>query len=941
MQLDSKHPAPEILNAWLDGDQIVALYRAADGGTETRAVRAEWVSYHRVADVDMDRMRAIRNHAAVRAVATEGEWLRISWRDRYVREKACKPTNDEGIANPFFGAAPAFEGDVHPVRRWMTDIGARVARPRRGYFDLETDSRVPFAKAREGGARILSWALVDDAGNEWSELLTADTDAAEKALIESFFRAAQSFELLCAWNGDRFDFPVLHGRVREVRARVDVRRWLWLDHLACYKRNHRESDSGDDKTSLKLQDVAMALINEGKDDFDASKTWQEWEAGGVRRERLRKYNAQDTHLLRKIEAKTGYIELSWTLAQAAGVFLDSRGLHPISQVDAFMFRLGRERGVHFPTKEFQEINEQFAGAYVLKPTMDGVIRDVHVADFRRQYPSAIITWNMSPETKLRTLRANHSSPELACEAPTTKVAFRTDIEGMLPLALKQLIALRDDWDAKKSSLPPGTPDWENAARHAAAYKAAINSFYGVIGSPFSRYFDKEIAESVTQTCAWLIKHTKHAAEERGWKVIYIDTDSIFVVGCTVDEFREFTKWCNAELYPRLVAEQGCRENDVYVAYEKAFDRVVFVAGKKYVGRYLHYKGKAAQRDSKPEIKGLEYKRGDSSRLARALQETVVKLLVGDWEEPFALATDDPAAYVAAVEAMRAHVLGDELPACDVIITKNLSRELGQYKARKKADGGECAQPRHVVVGRELARRGVEVGEGTRVGFVVLDASTTPAVVIPADDYAGECDRHYLWENLVYPPAERLLAAAFPGCDWKRFSKSRPPKPRKVRASVAGKGASAASEVPDAPSAQVSLFDAPASSSRARETKRRFLVAPETPVIAGQIRSAEVPFYVDLAMEMFAVTDPALVRAILAAHPGARAMVLRLHHENGAVVELDLKARVDGSPELAAELARHLATGATSAPDRSSDGPSAPNDVARDYYARDGAIPDAR
>lgn len=933
MQPESQRPSA-VVNAWIDGDQVVALHRTPDGGVKERSTRAEWVSYHRAADLDAEKLRRLRNHPVVRSIAEEGEWLRIAWRDRNVRERACKSTNADGMENPFFGASPIFEGDVHPIRRWMTDAVISVARPTRAYFDLETDSRVPFQKAREGGARILSWAIADDAGNAWSDVLADDTDAAERKLIDAFFARARSYEQLLAWNGDGFDFPVLAGRVDRLRVRADMRRWLWLDHLACYKRNHRDSDSGDDKTSLKLQDVAMAIVGEGKDEFDASKTWEEWEAGGERRERLRTYNVKDTALLPLIEKKTGYIELSWTLAEAAGVFPDSRGLHPITQVDAFMFRFGRERGVRFPTKEFREVTEQFAGAFVLKPTRKGIVRGVHVIDFRRQYPSAIITWNMSPETKLRTLRANHSDPTKACEAPTTKVAFRTDIEGMLPLALKKLIELRNQWDKKKAGLPPGTPEWEDAARRAAAYKAAINSFYGVMGSPFSRYFDREIAESVTQTCAWLIKATQHEAEKRGWSVIYIDTDSIFVVGCTTEEFRAFSKWCNEELYPRLVREQGCVENDVWVEYEKAFDRVVFCAAKKYVGRYEHYKGKAAREDSKPEIKGLEYKRGDSARLARALQERLVRLLVGDWAAPYVAASVDPADYERAIIEARQHVLEGELTEREVVISKSLTKDLGDYKVKMKRDKTPAAQPRHVTVAKEMQKRGSEIGAGSKIGFVVLDAASNPAVVIPAEDYEGECDRHYLWENLVWPPTERLMIAAFPEADWKRFAKTRPAKPR----GGARKGAGAQ----DGPAPQVGLFGAPtglqappaaAEPPPAPPTIEKRLSIASAPSAPGQIRRAE-PMVFEIPEASGSPHALRALRGLFELHAGEVPVRLRIRLATGAEVELATPFKVRRYEGLALDVATILeAARHRPASEVTSDGTDAATDEIRGFYER--------
>ena len=49
-----------------------------------------------------------------------------------------------------------------------------------------------------------------------------------------------------------------------------------------------------------------------------------------------------------------------------------------------------------------------------------------------------------------------------------------------------------------------------------AAQSIINSFYGVQGSRYSRFYDTDVAESITQTGAWLLKHTIAQAESREW-----------------------------------------------------------------------------------------------------------------------------------------------------------------------------------------------------------------------------------------------------------------------------------------------------------------------------------------------------------------------------------------------------------------------------------------
>ena len=303
-----------------------------------------------------------------------------------------------------------------------------------------------------------------------------------------------------------------------------------------------------------------------------------------------------------------------------------------------------------------------------------------------------------------------------------------------------------------------------------------NSFYGVVGSSFSRFCDRTIAESVTLNGQWLIMRTIEEAEKLGMQTIYADTDSLFVKNATRTQFESFVNWCNTELYPKILAEAGCTENFVKLAYEKQFNRIVFTGAKRYAGTYVHYKGKAATADSKPEVKGLEYKRGDAALLGRKLQEQMIHRMIVEGEER-------AETFREMLATTMQYILHDTLPVEEVQISKGITKPLKEYVAKKKADGEDGASPPHVRVAKILAERGQDVQEGTRIAYVVLDGEKGITTPIPASDYDGTFDRYYLWENLVYPPTQRLLQAAFPDHNWvSGLEKIRPPRLR-VKAGV--------------------------------------------------------------------------------------------------------------------------------------------------------------
>lgn len=930
------------VNAYLDGGtHIVKLYRDSAGAMRTERVRAEYVMYVKDADLTKDLERALRKSARTVAIAREQvegmmKWVRISLTDDEARKSYCRSRE-----SPFkLRKIEIYEGDVDPIRRWLTDENPPLAKPRRTYLDIEWDSRCTFAQAKEDGlARVISWSLVDEDEKVIdSAVLEEDSDYCEKLLLEQLFASMRPFDQVCAWSGDDADFPVIMRRADMVGVSgVDSRVWLWLDHLKAFERmNKHSAETGEEKVSMKLESIAQAVVGEGKT-FEqglipgkslGAQTWDMWAAGGKWRQLLMRYMIRDTKLLAKIEKKKGYLTLFQTVCEACSLFGSSDSLNPTRQMDGFLLKLAKERGHHFMTKKFYEHNEgeeQFAGAFVLHPRTladpdegwteenarawrimhgfaTGVITNVHVCDFSSLYPSIIQTFNMSAETKV----ANDVVPEVGpipegyCRAPSTGIAFSLATRGILPVALDEIIRLRKYWNDLKASFPPGTQEWLDADNKSTAYKVVANSFYGVVGSPYSRYFDVDIAESVTQNGKWLIKKVIAEAEKRGFYALYGDTDSAFVIGATEEEFRDFVKWCNEELFWPMLKRNGCTKSYIKLAFEKTFKRLVMSAGKRYIGSYAQYKGKPADAKSKPEIKGLEYKRGDASFAARELQAQVIDLLVGNLglNPGIECPTDDLEHYHAVLNRVREHVLKEPLTFEEVKIAKSVTKSLAEYQPKMKKDGSEGSENAHVRVAKILAGRGEQVSKGTRIEYVVTDGSVSPMKVIPASDYTGvEADRYYLWDTLVFQPTQRLLEAAYPDHDWSSWGKVRPKKERAKRAPKPKK----------VPEGQLAM------PAETRPTSNRFEVRAESTLAVPAQGRRTAPYTLRVAEESLpnGVDDLSTVKAILGRHPGARPVHLIIQLASGAEAVLATEMKVSGTVSLHAELAPYRARAFTS------------------------------
>jgi DNA polymerase elongation subunit (family B) len=284
--------------------------------------------------------------------------------------------------------------------------------------------------------------------------------------------------------------------------------------------------------------------------------------------------------MRKIEERTGYLDLLQTLCEATSCFPNTRGLNPTRQIEGFMMRLGKERDIRFPTRHFPDEDEereeeQFEGAYRVEPRDRGILRNVHVADFERMYPSILISWNMSPETWAPYERVVENPltrpaylahlplqrgpiPEGHCVAAGTELVFRNEPEGILAAAVGEILKLREVWESKKKDVGPGVPRVVGGEPQGAGVQDRREQLLRRHRLPGVAVLPAGGSRRVlTQTGVWLIQQVEDEGKKRGIRTSYIDTDSLFVMGCTEQAFGEFVEHCNTELFP-LSSRRGRR-----------------------------------------------------------------------------------------------------------------------------------------------------------------------------------------------------------------------------------------------------------------------------------------------------------------------------------------------------------------------------------------------
>jgi len=292
----------QVTNAYWSGDSIVVVSRDPLGKRLTKGYPAEYSCFLRRDQVTRDHASKLQRWPRIKSWREEGDWIRVSWRSWADLKEATQRLRYD---HPELGGKETlfermglevYEADVYPVRRWLTENEVTIQTPRRCYLDLETDSRVPFSRKEE--MRILSWAVTDDNGDWAGEVLADDTDKCERELLEEMWQHMDQYDQVCAWNGKKFDFPVLRARTHLHSLQVNLNGFLWVDQMELFgEMNMHVSESGDEKQSLALGKVAVAILGDSAaKELDAANSYEIWKKAP---EALFRYNVADVERQRR------------------------------------------------------------------------------------------------------------------------------------------------------------------------------------------------------------------------------------------------------------------------------------------------------------------------------------------------------------------------------------------------------------------------------------------------------------------------------------------------------------------------------------------------------------------------------------------------------------------------------------------------------------------
>ena len=526
------------------------------------------------------------------------------------------------------------------ISDWADLLNQPIPKIKRLSFDIEVEAeigRIPDAKIAEKRVTAIGFEGTDDfkqifvlkrAGVEEGtndlkpeiKVVFYDEDK-EKDMILDAFKIFTKYPFVVTYNGDDFDMPYLYNRAERLGIRnsdnplymmrdsatlkhgvhVDLYRTLSNRSFQIYAFSNKYSD-------FSLNSVSKALLGEEKIDYGI-------ELADLNLYQTANYCYNDALLTYKLTSFNNDIlmNLLVVITRIAKMPIDDIARMGVSQwIRSLHYFEHRQRNALIPKRDELERksagvmsdavikDKKYRGGLVVEPE-EGIHFNVTVMDFASLYPSIIKVRNLSYET----VRCPHDE----CKKntiPDTNHWVCGKKNGMTSLLIGSLRDLRVNY---YKSLSKSTTLTEEQRQQytvvSQALKVILNASYGVMGAEIFPLYFLPAAEATTAIGRYIILQTIKKCEEAGVKVLYGDTDSLFIKNPTKEQIQH-------------VIEQAKKDHGVELEIDKEYRYVVLSSRKKnYLG---------VTKSGKVDVKGLTGKKSHTPPFIRTLFYELLDIL---------------------------------------------------------------------------------------------------------------------------------------------------------------------------------------------------------------------------------------------------------------------------------------------------------------------------
>ncbi len=343
-------------------------------------------------------------------------------------------------------------------------------------------------------------------------------------------------------------------------------------------------------------------------------------------------------------------------------------------------------------KSAQQLIAGDRGGLVAQPIV-GLHENVAEIDFVSMYPSIMVNFNISPETVNTQSENMQMIPELSIPIDRTQ-------EGFVPQTLRPLIEKRIQIKTKLKKLDRRDSRYPILKARAQALKWLLVVCFGYLGYKNARFGRIESHMAVTAYGRECLLRAKEAAEDLGYRVMYLYMDGLWVQKVGVSK---------TNIQPLL--DEILHRTGLPIALEGIYRWIAFLPSRvdarvPVANRYF-----GVFDDGQIKTRGIETRRRDTPpwifKIQTELLETLARLPDATWI---------PMVLPALVRRLAGHLedLTDQrVPIEELVIAQTLSRELDAYVV-----------PSPVArAARQLQEAGKEIRPGQRIRFVYTCGET--------------------------------------------------------------------------------------------------------------------------------------------------------------------------------------------------------------------------
>ena len=641
-------------------------------------------------------------------------------------------------------------------RQYITDWAKLLNQPipelKRVAVDIEVESeegRMP--NPRDHDRRITAVGFVGSDGfkkvlvlannisSDGTPLIPeAEPCATEKELLEKAFSVINEYPIIITFNGDDFDLPYLYARSQDPRidpngiaipkdkVPIMVKRESFIKHgmqaepVGVRHGIHIDLYRTFDNRSIQiyafsraytdhtLNAISEALLGDSKIEFEG-------DISDLPIQRLAEYCLKDADLTYRLTSFNDNLlmKLLVVIARIGRLSVDDIARFGVNQwIRGILYYEHRQRNELIPSRSELEkkgtssttaiIKEKkYRGGEVVEP-VPGIHFNVIVLDFASLYPSIIKVHNLSYET----INCSHEDcRENKVEGTTHWVCrHRKGLTSFLIGSLRDLRVNYYKHLAKDKTLPPEERKLYNVV--SQAIKVILNASYGVMGAAIFPLYCLPVADATAALGRTTINRTINKCKEIGIRVVYGDTDSIFLSNPDQKHIEQLVQWARETL-------------GVDLEIDKQYRYVVFSDLKK------NYLGVLS--DGTVDVKGLTGKKSHTPPFIRKAFYDILEILGKITSEKDFESAKEKIKNVIQENAknLEAHKIPLEELSFNVTINKSLST-YGKKTGSKTMDGNSSdiykGLPQHIKAAKMLVDANKrEVRAGDIISYVKIKA----------------------------------------------------------------------------------------------------------------------------------------------------------------------------------------------------------------------------